>query len=111
MISLVPIAAPTDEERAQPYLWRFWRHVPERGRDEQLRRFKAREETSYKQHRITEEDWRNREKWDDYRRAVRDMVDRTGTPHAPWTMVSANDKRNARVTILRTIARRLEAEL
>ena len=167
MISLTPVAAPTEEERAQPYLWRFWRRIPERGNvaifdrswygrvlvervegfcsradwqrayqeicdfeeeltahglivmkfwlaidsDEQLRRFQAREETTYKRFKITEEDWRNREKWEDYRLAVRDMVNRTSTPNAPWTVVAANDKRSARVTVLQTVARRLDEEL
>ncbi len=164
---VVPIAAPTEEERAQPYLWRFWRHLPRRGRlaifdrswygrvlvervekfcsesaymraygeindfeeqlaahgiivlkfwlqisqDEQLRRFKEREETGFKRFKITAEDWRNREKWDAYEHAVCDMIDRTSTEIAPWTLVEANDKKYARVKILRTVADRLEAQL
>jgi len=162
---VVPIAAPTEEERAQPYLWRFWRHLPRRGRfalfdrswygrvlvervegfcsesaymrayseindfeeqlaahgvvvlklwlqisnDEQLRRFTEREETGFKRFKITPEDWRNREKWDAYERAVCDMIDRTSTEIAPWTLVEANDKRHARVKILKTLVDRLEA--
>lgn len=155
----VPIAAPTDEERAHHYLWRFWRHVPRAGRiaifdrswygrvlvervegfashvewrrsyleindfeaemtesgivvvkfwlqisaEEQLQRFKARQETPYKEHKITDEDWRNREKWDDYRLAVNEMLQRTSTENAPWTLVAGNDKRFARIKVLETV--------
>ena len=161
---IVPVAAPTEEERDQPYLWRFWRHIPARGKftvfdrswygrvlvervegfcepadwlrgygeindfeeqltragvvlvkfwlaidqDEQYRRFKEREEIPFKRFKITEEDWRNRDKWDDYRDAVGDMVNRTSTSIAPWTLVEANDKRFARVKVLRTINDALE---
>ncbi|UTW07509.1 polyphosphate:AMP phosphotransferase [Pseudomonas benzenivorans] len=162
---IVPVAAPTEEELAQPYLWRFWRHVPARGRftlfdrswygrvlvervegfcepadwlraygeindfeeqlseagvvlvkfwlaidqDTQLARFKAREKIPFKRFKITEDDWRNRDKWPLYREAVEDMVDRTSTEIAPWTLVEANDKRFARVKVLRTINKALEA--
>ncbi len=161
---IIPVAAPTEEERAQPYLWRFWRHIPRRGRvtifdrswygrvlvervekfcsesdwmrayseindfeeqlaanntvvvkfwlaitkDEQLRRFKEREQIGFKRFKITDEDWRNREKWDDYERAVCDMVDRTSTAIAPWVLVEANDKNFARIKILKTLCRRIE---
>ena len=164
---IVPVAAPTDEERAQPYLWRFWRHVPRLGRvtifdrtwygrvlveriegfcdeddwlrayaeindfehalvqsgaivlkfwlqvskEEQLRRFKEREKTEFKRFKITEEDWRNREKWDAYAQAVCDMVERTSTGRSPWTLVEANDKNHARVKVLRTVCERLERVL
>ncbi len=164
---IVPIAAPTEEERAQPYLWRFWRHLPRRGRiaifdrswygrvlvervegfcseadwlrayaeindfehqmvaagaivvkfwlqisaDEQLKRFKERQDTEFKRFKITDEDWRNREKWDAYATAVCDMVDRTSTGLAPWTLVEANDKNFARVKVLKTLCDRLEAAL
>jgi polyphosphate:AMP phosphotransferase len=167
LYEVVPIAAPSEEERAQPYLWRFWRHVPAQGRvaifdrtwygrvlvervegfaaepdwmraygeinqfedelaragavvvkfwlaiseEEQLRRFRAREKTRFKRFKITEDDWRNRKKWPAYQRAVRDLVDRTSTAVAPWTLVEANDKRWARVKVLRTINDRLEAAL
>ena len=163
---IVPIAAPTEEERAQPYLWRFWRHMPRIGRitmfdrswygrvlvervegfcsqsdwlrayseindfeheladsgaivvkfwlqisaDEQLKRFKEREQIAFKQFKITAEDWRNRDKWNDYHRAVCDMVDRTSTGEAPWTLVEANNKEFARVKVLRTLCERIEAE-
>ncbi|BBJ00680.1 polyphosphate:AMP phosphotransferase [Ferrigenium kumadai] len=165
--NIVPIAAPTEEERAQPYLWRFWRHIPRRGRltifdrswygrvlvervekycsetdwmrayseindfeaqmvrhrivvvkfwlsiskDEQLKRFKEREKIGFKRFKITDEDWRNREKWDDYEAAVCDMVDRTSTELAPWTLVEANDKNFARIKILKTLCQQIEAEM
>ena len=164
---VIPIAAPTDEERAHPYLWRFWRRLPERGRiaifdrswygrvlvervegfctpsdwmrayseindfeeqlvrsgiavaklwlqvskEEQLRRFQEREASSFKQFKITAEDWRNRDKWDQYTLAVGDMVDRTSTDLARWTLVEANDKSFARIKVLRTIADRIEEQL
>ncbi|MBR0669921.1 polyphosphate:AMP phosphotransferase [Neoroseomonas soli] len=164
---IVPVAAPTEEERAQPYLWRFWRHVPRPGRvtifdrswygrvlvervegfaaepdwrraygeindfeeqlvthgavvakfwlaiskDEQHRRFKDREATAFKQHKITEEDWRNREKWDAYEAAVCEMVERTSTHMAPWTLVEADNKLHARVKVIRTLADAVEEGL
>ncbi|MFA6061701.1 MAG: polyphosphate:AMP phosphotransferase [Gallionella sp.] len=165
--SIIPVAAPTEEERAQPYLWRFWRHIPRRGRlimfdrswygrvlveriegfcskadwmrayseindfeaqlvrhnivvvkfwlaisqEEQLRRFKGREEIAFKQFKITADDWRNREKWPEYEQAVCDMVDRTSTEIAPWTLVEANDKNYARIKILKTLCAQIEAAL
>ncbi|MDN5514081.1 MAG: polyphosphate kinase, partial [Pseudomonas sp.] len=63
----------------------------------------------FKRFKITEEDWRNRDKWDDYADAVGDMVDRTSTEIAPWTLIEANDKRFARVKVLRTINEAIEA--
>ena len=164
---MVPIAAPTEEERQHPYLWRFWRHLPRRGRitifdrswygrvlverveglcadadwqrayaeindfeeqiadhktlvvkfwlqispEEQLARFEAREKTSFKRFKITEEDWRNRSKWDAYQDAVCDMIDRTSTGQSPWTLIEANDKYFARIKILKTLCTRLEAAL
>jgi len=164
---IVSVAGPTEEERAQPYLWRFWRHVPRRGRftifdrswygrvlverveafasefdwtraygeindfeqqladngavvikfwlaiskDEQHRRFLARQKTAFKRFKITPEDWRNRRKWDAYEKAVCDMVDRTSTDTAPWTLVEANDKLYARAKILKTTCDRMESAL
>ena len=164
---IVPVAAPTDEERVQPYLWRFWRHIPRRGRvtifdrtwygrvlveriegfckeddwlrayaeindfehalvqsgaivvkfwlqvskEEQLRRFKEREKTEFKRSKITDEDWRNREKWDAYAQAVCDMVERTSTGRSPWTLVEANDKNHARVKVLKTVCEKIESVL
>ena len=160
-------AAPTDEEKGHPYLWRFWRRLPRHGdialfdrswygrvlvervegfcseaawrrayseindfesdmteagaivikfwlaidKDEQAERFEAREKTGYKRYKITEEDWRNREKWDEYAAAVCDMVDQTSTSIAPWTLVEANDKYYARVKVLKTICKRLQESL
>jgi polyphosphate:AMP phosphotransferase len=160
---VLPISAPTEEERAQPYLWRFWRHIPRRGKfamfdrswygrvlverveelcseadwiraygeindfeeqlalhrmvivkfwlqispEEQLRRFKERAETGFKRYKITPDDWRNREKWDRYERAASDMIDRTSTSIAPWTLVEANDKRYARIKVLQTLCDRI----
>ena len=78
---------------------------------EQLKRFGARERTRFKRFKTTPDDWRNRKKWPKYQAAVRDMVDRTSTAIAPWTLVEANDKRWARVKVLRTICDRLEAAL
>ena len=164
---IIPIAAPTEEERAQPYLWRFWRHLPRRGhfaifdrswygrvlvervegfcseadwmraygeindfeaqiaksgavvakfwlaisKAEQLRRFKEREATSFKRFKITEEDWRNRKKWNAYEAAVCDMLDRTSTEIAPWTLVESEDKLFGRIKILKTLCERIEAAL
>jgi len=91
---------------------KFWLHISE---DEQLRRFEARKLTPYKRFKLTDEDWRNRDKWDEYEQAVNDMVLKTDTPNAPWTIVPANDKRYARVKTLKTIAKSvatgLETEL
>jgi len=164
---VLPIAAPTDEERAHHYLWRFWRHLSRAGRinifdrswygrvlvervegfatddewkrafaeinefeeqltdhgilllkywvhiskDEQLARFKLREETPHKRWKLTEEDWRNREKWDDYEWAVNDIVEHTSTHSAPWVLVEGNDKRFSRIKVISTFCDRLEAVL
>jgi len=87
---------------------KFWVHIDQ---DEQLRRFRAREETPSKQWKITEEDWRNREKWAQYELAVNDMLRRTSTPCAPWTILEANCKLYARIKALRTVVRALERAL
>ncbi len=164
---VIPTAAPTDEERAQPYLWRFWRNLPRLGRfaifdrswygrvlvervegfcepadwmraygeindfeeqlirnrtivlkfwlhisrEEQLRRFKERENTAFKNFKITPEDWRNRDKWEQYERAVCDMIDRTGTEISPWNLVAADNKQYARIKVLKTLCERIEKEL
>ena len=164
---VIPIAAPTDEELARHYLWRFWRHLPRAGkvvvfdrswygrvlvervegfaterqwrrayreindfeeelvnhgmvllkfylhidREEQLARFKAREVTPFKQHKITEEDYRNREKWDLYEAAVNEMVQRTSTEYAPWNLIEGNNKRYSRVKVIKTYVEALEKRL
>jgi AMP-polyphosphate phosphotransferase len=89
-------------------LLKFWLHLSP---EEQLRRFKEREVTPWKQHKITDEDWRNRERWGDYEMAINDMVSRTSTEYSPWTLVPGNDKRYARVKVLETLCQRLEAAL
>jgi AMP-polyphosphate phosphotransferase len=160
---VIPIAAPTDEEKAHHYLWRFWRKIPRAGRmtifdrswygrvlvervegfasqtdwarayleindfeqqmtsygivvqkfwlqiskEEQMARFEARQKTAYKRYKITDEDWRNRERWDDYREAVNEMLARTSASHAPWNLIAGNDKRFARIQVLETVTRAL----
>jgi len=164
---VIPIAAPNEQERAQPYLWRFWQHIPSKGRitifdrswygrvlveriealcspqdwgrayaeindfeeqlsqsnvllikfwlqisqEEQLKRFEKRQEINYKNYKLTQEDWRNRKKWDAYQQAACDMIERTSTEIAPWKLIEANDKKDARIKILRHICHLLEAEL
>jgi polyphosphate:AMP phosphotransferase len=163
--SVFPIGAPTDEERAHHYLWRFWRHLPRTGRvtifdrswygrvlverveglappaawlrayteinqfedqliergfvlvkfwlhitsDEQLKRFRARQRSPFKSWKITDEDWRNRRKWTEYEHAVNDMIERTSTRLAPWTLIHANDKYHARLSVLRTACERIRS--
>jgi len=87
---------------------KFWLHIDQQ---EQLRRFKARQETAHKQWKITDEDWRNREKWAAYRDAVVEMLERTSTSYAPWTILEANCKLHARVKALRTVATALRSAL
>ena len=87
---------------------KFWLAI---SKEEQHRRFKEREQTAFKRFKITPEDWRNRKKWEGYEQAVCDMVDRTSTAVAPWTLVEANDKLYARIKVLRTICERLESVL
>lgn len=82
------------------FVAKFWLHISP---EEQLARFQAREDTPYKQHKITEEDYRNREKWDDYVKAVDQMLLRTTTDGAPWHVIPANDKRYARVAVLKAV--------
>jgi polyphosphate:AMP phosphotransferase len=164
---VIPIAAPTDEERAHHYLWRFWRHLSRAGRvtifdrswygrvlverierfaterewlrayaeinqfedqlvehgillvkfwlhvtpEEQLRRFRARERVQWKRWKITAEDWRNREKWPQYDVAVNEMIERTSTRLAPWTLIEGNDKNHARIKVLATVCDRLSARV
>jgi polyphosphate:AMP phosphotransferase len=89
-------------------LLKFWIHI---SKDEQLKRFKAREEEPHKQHKITEDDWRNRDRWQDYELAVDQMVSRTSTRHAPWTLVSGNSKPYARIQILKTFCKTMKQAL
>jgi len=87
---------------------KFWLHISP---DEQLRRFEERQETPYKRYKITDEDWRNREKMEVYRPAVVDMLRETSTREAPWTIVEAEDKRWARLRTLRVLCERMEQAL
>jgi polyphosphate kinase 2 (PPK2 family) len=87
---------------------KFWLHISP---EEQLRRFEERQTVPYKAWKLTDEDWRNREKWPQYEEAADEMLLRTSTPAAPWTIVEAEDKRYGRVKVLHTVAQRLEAEL
>ena len=89
-------------------LCKFWLQI---GKDEQLRRFKEREATGFKHFKITGEDWRNRKKWHDYELAAAEMIDRTSTAHAPWALVSAEDKYHARISVLETLVARIEHAL
>lgn len=160
-------AAPTDEEKAHHYLWRFWRRLPGGGvisifdrswygrvlvervesfateaewrrayqeinefeeqltsagyvlvkfwlhisSEEQLRRFTERQDNPFKQHKLTEEDWRNRERWPFYEVAVNQMIQRTSTPNAPWTVVAGNDKYLARVKVIETVTQAIQKVL
>ncbi len=81
-------------------LVKFWLEI---SRDEQLRRFTSRQNDPLKQWKITDEDWRNREKWDQYEEAVDDMLARTSTPAAPWTVIESDDKWFARLKTLKTV--------
>ena len=87
---------------------KFWMHID---KDEQERRFRERQENPEKQWKITDEDWRNREKWDQYEDAVNEMLMRTSTDYAPWIVVEGNDKYYARVKVLRTVVEAIEARL
>ncbi|MGE5137936.1 MAG: polyphosphate kinase [Rudaea sp.] len=89
-------------------LLKFWLHISP---EEELKRFEARENTPYKAWKLTPEDWRNRQKWDQYYAAVDEMLARTSTEKAPWTVVPAEDKHFGRIYTLRTIVERLEREL
>lgn len=84
---------------------KFWLQID---KDEQERRFKSRMETPEKQWKITDEDWRNREKWDAYEEAVDEMLLRTSTTYAPWIVVEANSKYYARVKVLESVVDALE---
>jgi len=87
---------------------KFWLQI---SREEQLKRFEERQKTPFKRFKITEEDWRNRDKWEAYQTAAADMIDRTSTVDAPWTLVPANDKYHARIKVLKTLCEALEERL
>ena len=87
---------------------KFWMQID---KDEQLRRFTDRMNTPEKRWKITDEDWRNREKWDLYEAAIDEMIQKTSTEFAPWTIVEGNDKKYARLKVLETVIERIKAEL
>jgi polyphosphate kinase 2 (PPK2 family) len=87
---------------------KFWVHISP---EEQMRRFEERQSVPYKSWKLTDEDWRNREKWPLYEEATNEMLQRTSTPAAPWTIIESEDKRYGRVKVLSTVVQRLEAEL
>jgi len=157
-------SAPTDEELAHHYLWRFWRCIPRSGRltifdrswygrvlvervegfadnnewrrayaeindfeeqliennivllkfwihisaEEQLARFEARQKIPHKQWKLTEEDWRNRDKWDDYAKATHDMIQHTSKKDSPWILVENNNKHYGRIKVLNAVCDALE---
>lgn len=165
--SVMSVSAPSPEELAHPYLWRFWRRVPELGRitvfdrtwygrvlvervrdltaeqdwqraygeindfelqlaesgcmvqkfwlavskEEQLRRLEARDQDKLKRFKVDAEDWANRRFYEDYQRAAQEMIRRTHTEHAPWIVVEADDKKYARLKVLRTVCEALEQVL
>ena len=87
---------------------KFWLHV---SKDEQLRRFEDRQARPQKAWKLTEEDWRNREKWEQYEAAVEEMLIRTTTAQSPWTIVAGNDKYFARIQVMKTVVERFAREL
>jgi polyphosphate kinase 2 (PPK2 family) len=89
-------------------LCKFWLHI---SKEEQARRFKDRERDPFRSYKLTADDWRNRARWDDYLAAVEEMLARTSTPHAPWTVVEADDKLYARVKIVKAVADAMERAL
>jgi polyphosphate kinase 2 (PPK2 family) len=87
-------------------LIKFWLHISP---DEQLSRFERRERKPLKRWKLTDEDWRNREKWDEYQQAIEDMLDRTDHVHARWQLVEGDSKRYARVKVIETTIAEIEA--
>ncbi|MGA1146323.1 MAG: hypothetical protein ACO3YU_04920 [Candidatus Nanopelagicales bacterium] len=85
-------------------LMKFSMHISPK---EQLRRFHSREHNGLKRWKLTEEAWRNRHKWTEYEQAVNEMIERSDTSYAPWTVVEAEDKRYAWVKVLQTVTRRV----
>ncbi|MGY1609076.1 MULTISPECIES: polyphosphate kinase 2 family protein [unclassified Geodermatophilus] len=89
-------------------LVKFWMHVSP---EEQLRRFESRRDDPYRAWKLTDEDWRNRDKREAYEDAVEEMLERTDHPGGPWTVVPADDKRYARVAVVRTVNAAVESAL
>lgn len=92
---------------SQTVIVKIWLAI---SKEEQALRFKAREQTPHKRFKITEEDWRNREKWDDYLKAAADMLERTHTDYAPWYVIATDDKYSARIQVLEAILQQLKAD-
>ena len=84
---------------------KFWIQIDP---ETQLQRFTARQNTPEKQWKITDEDWRNREKWPQYEQAVTEMLQKTSTEYAPWYIIESNDKLYARIKVLRIVADAME---
>lgn len=89
-------------------IFKFWLHI---GKDEQLNRFNSRGGDKRRAWKLTDEDWRNREKWDLYLEAVNEMLLKTSTTNAPWTIIEGNDKLYARIKILKTLVDKFSEEL
>jgi polyphosphate kinase 2 (PPK2 family) len=89
-------------------LFKFWIHID---KEEQLKRFQLRQADPLKQYKITDEDWRNREKWDQYEKAVDEMLWRTNTEYAKWRVIESNDKKYARIKTLEYVVNELERQL
>ncbi len=87
---------------------KFWLQISP---EEQLRRFERRAADPFKEYKLTEDDWRNRERWDDYQAAAEEMLRRTHSDAAPWTLISAEDKHHARAQVVETVTERLRAQL
>ena len=87
---------------------KFWMQIDKK---EQEKRFRQRQENPEKQWKITEEDWRNRAKWDQYEEAVNEMLLRTYTPEAPWIVVEGNCKYYARIKVLETAVKAIEERI
>lgn len=87
---------------------KFWIHV---SNEEQLKRFKDREKNPYKAWKLTDEDWRNREKWPEYVDAANEMFEKTDKKNAPWILVAGNDKKFARVQVLQETLSHIERAL
>jgi polyphosphate kinase 2 (PPK2 family) len=165
--NVIPISAPNDLEKKFPYLWRFWKSLPDKGnltifdrswygrvlveriegfctaeewqnayeeinyfekqliewgaiilkfwlhidKETQLERFKERENNPFKKWKITEEDWRNREKWDYYEIAFDDLYQKTNTDYAPWHIIEFNYKWYGRIKVLKTIVNTIEKRI
>ena len=89
-------------------LFKFWLHISQ---EEQLARFESRANDKLRSWKLTDEDWRNRDKWPQYDEAVNEMLLKTSTITAPWTVVEGNDKLYARIKILKTLVDKLSSEL